>query len=239
VLGVFSTDADAAAWNAKIKDNLATPRGIQVGKKAGDFIYADLNEDGIIDTKDQVFFGYMTPNITGGFQNSFTYKGLTLRIGTDFAMGHMISNGNLARSLGMGRAFNEGAPAQALGQDIWQKSGDLNKKYARFSYADADFGQRNYLRTSSLGSNNGYGSDISTMISKGDFLALREITISYDLPVNIMRKIRSTGMNIFASVFNVAYLTEYDGMNPEIYRGFDALGYPRPRQFVLGATLKF
>ena len=239
VVGIFSTDAEAAAWNAKVKDNLATPRGRQVGKRAGDFIFADLNEDGVIDTKDQVFLGYLTPNITGGWQNTFTYKGVSLRIGTDYAMGHMISNGNLARSLGMGRAFNEGAPAQALGSDIWQKSGDMNKKYARFSYADADFGQRNYLRASTLGSNNGYGSDVSTMISKGDFLALRELTVSYDLPKNIMRKVKSSGMNVFASVFNVAYLTEYDGMNPEIYSGFDALGYPRPRQFVLGATLKF
>lgn len=239
VLGVFSTDADAAAWNAKTKDNLATPRGLTVGKRAGDFIFADLNSDGVIDTKDQVFMGYLTPNITGGFQNTFTYKTVSLRIGTDYALGHMISNGALARSLGTGRAFNEGAPIQALGNEIWQKSGDVDKRYARFSFADADFGQRNYIRASSLGANNSYGSDVSAMIEKGDFLAIREITLSWDLPASMMRKIRSTGMSVFGSVFNVAYITRYEGVNPEVYTGFDALGYPRPRQFTLGATLKF
>ena len=239
VLGVFATEADAKAWNATTKDNLASPQGIIAGKHAGDFIFEDVNSDGIIDTKDQVFMGYRSPDITGGWQNTFSYKGVSLRIGMDYAIGHIISNGALARSLGQGRAFNEGAPEQALGDEIWQKEGDAGKKYARFSFADFDFGQRNYLRSSTLGNNNGYGSDVSALIEKGDFIALREITLSYELPAAIVKKIHSTGMNVFASVFNVGYLTGYSGINPETYTGFDAIGYPRPRQYTLGATLRF
>lgn len=239
VLGVFSTDAEAAAWNAKTKDNLASPSGIQVGKHAGDFIFADVNNDGVIDSKDQVFMGYRTPTITGGMQNTFSYKQFSLRVAMDFAMGHLISNGALARSLGQGRAFNEGAPMEALGPDIWQKSGDAGKKYARFSFADYDFGQRNYLRSATLGVNNGYASDVSVMYSKGDFLAFREITLSYELPKNLLQKIHASGMSVYASVYNLGYLTGYKGLNPETYTGFDDGGYPRPRQFSLGATLRF
>jgi hypothetical protein len=77
------------------------------------------------------------------------------------------------------------------------------------------------------------------MIEKGDFLAFREITLTYEMPKDIMKKIHSTGMTVFASVFNVGYLTRYTGINPETYTGFDAVGYPRPRQFTLGATLRF
>ena len=239
VLGVFATDAEAAAWNATTKDNLASPQGITTGKHAGDFIFADINHDGIIDTKDQVFMGYRTPGIIGGMQNTFSYKRITLRFTMDYALGHIISNGALARSLGQGRAFNEGAPSEALGPDIWQKSGDQGKQYARFSFADADFGQRNYIRAATLGNNNTYASDVSAMITKGDFLALRELSIGYDLPVAIMRKIHSTGLNVFASIYNLGYLTKYKGLNPETYTGFDPGAYPRPRQFSLGATLRF
>jgi outer membrane receptor protein involved in Fe transport len=239
VLGVFATEADAQAWNATTKDNLASPQGIIAKKHAGDFIFEDVNGDGIIDTKDQVFIGYRTPDITGGWQNTFSYKSISLRVGMDYALGHVISNGALARSLGQGRAFNEGAPAQALGGDIWQKEGDVGKQYARFSFADFDFGQRNYLRSSTLGNNNSYGSDVSALIEKGDFLALREITLSYEVPAAIMKRIHSTGLSVFASVFNVAYITKYSGINPETYTGFDAVGYPRPRQYTLGATLRF
>ncbi|RPD40741.1 SusC/RagA family TonB-linked outer membrane protein [Chitinophaga barathri] len=239
VEGVFSTDEEAQKWNQTHRDLLSSPQGQLVGKRAGDFIFADLNSDGVIDTKDQVFMGYRTPDKIGGWQNSFSYKGINLRVSLDYATGHMISNGALARSLGQGRAFNEGAPEQALGADIWQKPGDVGKKYARFSFADYDFGQRNYLRNTSLGVNNSYSSDVSAMIEKGDFLALREITLSYDLPKAWMQKIRSTSMNVFFSVFNIGYLTKYTGINPETYTGFDAIAYPRPRQFSLGGTLRF
>lgn len=239
VLGVFATDEEAAEWNSRIKDNLASPQGIIVGKKGGDFIFEDVNNDGVIDSKDQVFMGYRNPDKMGGIQNTFTYKGFSLRVNADYALGHLISNGALARSMGQGRAFNEGAPSQALGSDVWKNQGDQGKKYARFSFADYDFGQRNYLRNGSLGNNSSYNSDVSVMFEKGDFLALREITLSYDFPSAITRKFRATGLNVFASVYNVGFLTAYQGLNPEIYSGFDPGGYPRPRQYSLGANLKF
>jgi TonB-linked SusC/RagA family outer membrane protein len=239
VLGVFSTDAEAAAWNTKIKDNLASPSGITVGKHAGDYIFDDVNNDGVIDARDQVFMGYRTPDIIGGMQNTFSYKGISLRITMDYAFGHLISNGALARSLGQGRAFNEGAPKEALGPDIWQKEGDVGKKYARFSFADYDFGQRNYLRNASLGTNYTYSSDVSTMISRGDFLAFREISIGYEIPKELLRRAHVGGLNVFASVNNIGYITGYKGFNPETYTGVDGGGYPRPRQYSLGATLKF
>jgi TonB-linked SusC/RagA family outer membrane protein len=238
VEGVFSTDAEAAAWGKK--DLMASPSGQTVGKRAGDYIWADLNGDNIIDSRDMVFMGYRAPDKIGGMQNTFTYKSLTLRFAVDYALGHVISNGALARSLGQGRAFNEGAPAEALGGDIWKQPGDVGKKYARFSFADFDFGQRNYIRqVTTVGTNNSYGVDVSTMFEKGDFLAFREIYLGYELPKELVKKARLSGLNIFGSIYNIGYLTKYKGVNPETYSGFDAIGYPRPRQFSLGATVRF
>ncbi len=237
-LGVFATEAEAKAWGKK--DNLASPSGITVGKHAGDYIWADLNNDNIIDSRDMEFLGYRTPTTTGGMQNTFSYKNFSLRFNVDFALGHIINNGALARSLGQGRAFNEGAPMEALGDDIWQKEGDTGKKYARFSFADFDFGQRNYLRqVNAVGTNSSYGVDVATLTTKGDFLAFRELNLSYDLPKSLMRKISSTGLTVFGSIYNIGYITKYKGLNPESYAGFDPGGYPRPRQFTFGANLKF
>ncbi|MBO9204881.1 MULTISPECIES: SusC/RagA family TonB-linked outer membrane protein [Niastella] len=236
--GIFSTDAEAAAWGKK--DLMASPDGQKTGKHAGDYIWADLNGDNIIDSRDMVFMGYRAPDKIGGMQNTFTFKSLTLRFAMDYALGHVISNGALARSLGQGRAFNEGAPAEALGNDIWKQPGDVGKKYARFSFADYDFGQRNYIRqVTTVGTNNSYGVDVSTMFEKGDFLAFREIYLGYELPKDLVRKTRLGGINVFGSIYNIGYLTKYKGVNPETYTGFDAIGYPRPRQFSLGATARF
>ena len=77
--------------------------------------------------------------------------------------------------------------------DIWQKPGDVGKKYARFSFADFDFGQRNYHSP-------GYyrwvpitlmAFDVTTMFEKGDFLAFREIYLGYELPKEPGEKITS------------------------------------------------
>mgnify|MGYP001053482482 CR=1 FL=1 len=239
VLGVFSTEAESAAWNTTHKDQLASAVGIPIGKHAGDFIFDDVNNDGVIDSKDQVFMGYRTPDKIGGMQNYLTYKSFSLKIAMDYALGHIIENGALARSLGTGRAFNEGAPSEALGPDIWQKEGDVGKKYARFSFADFDYGQRNYIRNATLGTNNSYGSDVSAMISKGDFLAFREISLSYEFPSQVIKKIHATGLNVYFGVYNLGYLTRYKGFNPETYTGYDDGGYPRPRQYSIGGTLRF
>lgn len=241
VEGIFSTEAEAAAWNANKVDRLATSNGLIVKKHAGDYIFADLNGDNIIDAKDLVFMGYRTPNITGGMQNVFSYKGVSLRFKVDYAFGHIIENGALARSLGSGRAYNEGATSEAIGNNIWQKEGDVGKRYARFSLGDGDIGQRNFLRSApgGVGVSQSYGSDVSSMIDKGDFLAFRELSISYDLPLRISKKFLSSGVNVFASVYNLGYLSKYKGLNPEVYTGYDPGGYPRARQFSLGATLKF
>ena len=243
VEGIFSTEADAAAWNTEYTDAFPgmSSNGRLVKKHAGDYMFADINGDKTIDVKDLVFAGYRTPKITGGMQNTFSYKGISLRFTMDYALGHMIEDGALARSLGMGRAFNEGAPAEALGNDIWQKEGDVGKKYARFSLGDADVGQNNFIRQApgGVGVAQSYSSDVSTMIEKGDFLAFRELSIGYDLPKNLLKKFHSTGLNVFASIYNLGYLTKYKGLNPETYTGYDPGGYPRPRQYSLGATLKF
>jgi TonB-linked SusC/RagA family outer membrane protein len=236
-LGVFATEAEALEWG-KV-DNLASAAGKTVGKHAGDYIWKDLNNDDIIDARDMEFIGYRTPNRTGGMQNTFSYRNFTMRFNMDFALGHVINDGNLARSLGQGRAYNEGAPVEALGDEIWQKEGDTGKKYARFSFADYDFGQRNYLRqVPEVGVNSSYGVDVATLTTKGDFLAFREVYLGYDLPKVLAQRIKLAGVTVFASVFNLGYITKYKGLNPETYTGFDPGGYPRPRQFTFGANIK-
>lgn len=91
VLGVFATEAEAQEWNTRIKDNLASPSGITTGKHAGDFIFDDINNDGVIDSKDQVFMGYRSPDKIGGMQHTLSYKRVSLRIAVDYALGHIIN----------------------------------------------------------------------------------------------------------------------------------------------------
>ncbi len=242
--GIFATDAEAAA--SPIKDMMVPAANLGKVKHGGDVNWADINGDNLINEKDLVFMGYRVPDKIGGLQNTFKYKGFVLRISMDYAMGHVINDGELGRSLGQGRSSNEGAPREALGNDIWQKQGDTGKKYARFSFADYDIGFRNHLRFissqtgySGVGIDNSYGVDNSIYYSKGDFLAFREVSLSYNLPGKICKILSVSNIALNGGIYNIGYLTAYKGFNPEQYKGYDEGGYPRPRQFTLGATIQF
>ncbi len=241
--GIFATDEEAAA--SPIKDMLVPAANLGKVKHGGDVNWADLNGDNLINEKDMVFMGYRVPDKIGGLQNTFTYKGFTLRINMDYALGHVISDGELGRSMGQGRSSNEGAPRQALRSDTWQQQGDVGKKYPRFSFADYDIGFRNHLRFSSqsgytgVGIDNSYGVDNSIYYSKGDFLAFREISLAYNIPNTLCKKLFVKGIVLNTGLYNIGYLTAYKGFNPEQYKGYDEGGYPRPRQFTFGATINF
>ena len=242
--GIFATDAEAAA--SPIKDMMLPAANLGKVKHAGDVNWADINGDNLINEKDLVFMGYRVPDKIGGLQNTFKYKGFVLRINMDYAMGHVINDGELGRAMGQGRSSNEGAPREALGNDTWQKQGDAGKKYPRFSFADYDIGFRNHLRFisgqtgySGVGIDNSYGVDNSIYYSKGDFLALREVSLSYNLPAKVCRFLSMNSITLNGGVYNIGYLTAYKGFNPEQYKGYDEGGYPRPRQFTFGATLQF
>ena len=242
--GIFATDAEAAA--SPIKDMMAIGALRDQPRHGGDVDWADLNGDNLIDGKDLVFMGYRTPDKIGGFQNTMKFKGFTLRINMDYAIGHVISNGSLARGLGQGRSFNEGAPVEAIGDNIWQEQGDVGKKYPRISFGDWDVGRRNHLRFlqsltgfTGMGLSSSYGVDNSIYYSKGDFLAFREISLAYNVPSSVCKKLKVSNIILNGGAYNLGYITAYDGYNPEVYTGYDGGAYPRPRQFTFGATVTF
>lgn len=239
--GIFSTEKEAEACDIDDTGVSAGKRGLS--KHAGDVNWADLNGDKKIDGKDLVFMGYKTPDKTGGWQNTFSYKGLSLRVAVDYALGHVISDGATARAMGSSRAYNEGCPALAMSSETWQKEGDI-AKYPRYSFGDFDIGYRNHQRQISTvgykGMGHGtYGVDNSIYYSKGDYLAFREISLSYALPKQIVKFLTCENIVLNAGVYNLGYITAYKGLNPEVYTGTDTGGYPRPRQFTIGASVTF
>lgn len=65
---------------------VALPKGASMatsptsgGVFIGDYIYEDINNDGVIDDSDQTFIGNPEPKFTWGFGNTFSYKGFDLR----------------------------------------------------------------------------------------------------------------------------------------------------------------
>ena len=49
----------------------------------------------------------------------------------------------------------------------------------------------------------------------------------------------SSSIRLWTGVQNVFTITNYSGLDPEVFGGIDNTIYPRPRTFLLGANINF
>jgi hypothetical protein len=79
------------------------------------------------------------------------------------------------------------------------------------------------------------------MWEKGDYIMLREITLSYDFTKNLLSRLlknKVQGISLSVTGSNIAYFTKYSGTFPEV-GGFDNGRYPLPRRLTIGAQVTF
>ena len=223
-IGIYSTDAEAA--NAPVDMTMSFADKTKYG---GDVNYADKDLNGILDTRDLYYMGNTYPTWTGGFMNTFSYKGFALVVRMDYMTGFTIYN--------QAKIFLAGQWAGNLNfsQDLvtkgWHKSGDI----AEYPQYIPGVGNYSYWRGSQNYTN---GTTNSMFYESGNFLCLREVTLGYNIPSQLLQKIKIKGIRLNITGSNLYYFTKYDGMNPED-GGIDAGRYPMPRNFTIGASVTF
>ena len=75
-------------------------------------------------------------------------------------------------------------------------------------------------------------------VRNASFLKLDNITLSYRF--NLAKAMgRDLTLDVFGTVSNVATITGYKGIDPEIAGGIDNNMYPRPRTYILGVKFNF
>lgn len=236
-------DAIANVTGPNLPKGTAPGPGADAGRiTPGDVNWLDVNGDDIIDSRDQVYLGNMAPKWTGGFNANANYKGFNLYTRFEFALGHTVYNDLLARTLGNYQGtFNY--------TDLMLKSWtpdntvtDIPKVY----FADQVQGSKqNYTRANNAGTV--VNGNNSNLYEKGDYLALREVTLSYTLPKSLMAKTKFlSNSRVYATGSNLFYITKFSGSSPEapldannrltgVYLG----AYPTARSFVFGLEVSF
>ena len=249
-LYILSTQAEANAYNLTTRDNYVTKTAASGGnptgnKFAGDAVFEDTDKNGIIDSRDRTYMGNMLPKFTGGFNFTADYKGFSLAVRTDYSLGSTIYNEARARFVGQFQG-NYGLLAESL--QSWQKEGDITN-VPRYRWADQT-NQNNLFRSEAAGAayNTNMFQGNSRYYESGDYLCLREITVSYTIPKEMVEKIKLTNVRIYVTGSNLYYFTKYTGLSPEV-QGIDggsSLGlndagakgtYPVPRNITLGINI--
>jgi TonB-linked SusC/RagA family outer membrane protein len=217
-LGVFQSEAEVNTYrnSAGVK--------IMPTAVAGDLIFQDTNDDGVIDYNDKVKIGDPNPDVILGINLSVAWKGI------DFSL---MSNGAFGQQIARCWRSWPDSPLNNYTTDVfnrWHGEGSSNT-YPRLTYGSHINWQ--------------YISDI--FIENGDYLRLSNITLGYDLKT-LISAIPLAQARFFVTVQNLYTFTKYSGMDPEIGSSADTYGwakgidigyYPSPRTFMLGVSLKF
>ncbi|MDE7461378.1 MAG: TonB-dependent receptor [Paramuribaculum sp.] len=194
----------------------------------GDVIWKDINGDNMIDTKDRVKLGHKTPHWTGGFNTSFSWKGLSLYARFDMGWGFSIYDGVIGWYLGCAQgAYN----ATEEVKQTWTPE-NPNAKYPRYTFASQN-GTDNWIRCNSI------------LTNTGAYLACRELQLSYQLPQNICKKFYSQGLTVSVTGQNLGYLKKCTNPLPDNPTTTNANTsgnggtYNLPRTVLFGLNLTF
>ncbi len=163
--------------------------GNMIRLQPGSFVYRDINGDNMIDSHDQGIIGHSDPHWTGGFNTTFSWKGLSLYARFDMGFGFQVYDSNMSFWLAEGQG-SMAFPTQVT--DTWTPD-NPGAKYPRVVWAD-QYGSDSYVRTNSFWAQN------------GNYLACRELSLSYQFPASICNKFGSKGLTLSVTGQNLGYI---------------------------------
>ncbi|MES1224491.1 MAG: SusC/RagA family TonB-linked outer membrane protein, partial [Bacteroidota bacterium] len=195
-------------------------------KQLGDAQWKKGDKNDTIDSRQFVYVGRTTPQVTGSFYANAGYKGFHLYGAFDYALGFVILNNEILRGLSQVQG-SQNATVDAL--KTWSPS-NPNGTLPMYYWANQG---RNFAMDGS-GNN-----PPANLWEKGDYVMLRELTLSYDLSAGIIEKTlkkKIKALSVYVTGSNLAYFTKYSGNFPET-GGIDNGKYPLPRRLTLGARI--
>lgn len=193
----------------------------------GDIKYKDINDDGIINSQDNVPIGFPTvPNYVMGFGLSFGVKNFDISFFFQGATECSFFIDPRATSpfvnSKVGNRNSNNAMLQAWADDHWSES-DRNS-YAQWPRLSADIVENNMVRS-------------TWWMRDGSYLRLKSAEIGYTLPDRWTQKIKMQGLRIYLSGLNLFTLSKFDIWDTEL--GANGFNYPIQRVFNLGINVNF
>lgn len=195
------------------------------GAKPGDARYEDLDGDFSITSSDYQIIGNGQPKYTLGWNNTFTYKGLSLNV---FLQGILdFDKFNYTYAAAITSNGDARQPTLSDIQDRYIPGVNETSDIPAFSSSNV-----NHVQS-------------SRFLEKGDFIRLKNLSLTYQLPGSL---VKSFGASIFAGGTNLLTFTDYKGIDPEVStrgsstdidQNIDYGAYPNSKTFYVGLKFSF
>ncbi|MFN7116546.1 MAG: SusC/RagA family TonB-linked outer membrane protein [Saprospiraceae bacterium] len=230
VVKVFQTQAEIDALNATAKERTGNANAVYQSTltRPGDLMFEDINNDGVITGADQKILGDANPDFYGGITNNISAFGFDLSFFFQFSIGNEIYNNTNSFAEGMNGVFGQFASVS----NRWTP----NNPQENIRFPRAVFGDPN---------NNRRVSD--RFIEDGSYVRLKNISLGYNLPNSLLKKLNMSKARIYVSGQNLLTFTDYSGFDPEVSTfantntapGTDFLTFPQARTMIVGLNLGF
>ncbi|NJM16179.1 MAG: hypothetical protein HC896_13120 [Bacteroidales bacterium] len=219
-------------------EELNDPANPNPSAQIGDYKYRDIARvdefgdiayvpDTNITSADLVNLGSVTPKVSFGFNNTFTYKRFDLNLFFRAAVGNKIYNKSR--------------------RELLNTDGELNlmkEAVNRYPYSNQLI---QGARSNRVDPSNGAALDI--FVEDGSYLRLSNLTLGYNLG-SLINRLDIQSLRLYGSINNVFVLTKYSGLDPDtgagidkgpklVPRGVDENLYPTVRTYSLGLQVTF
>ncbi|MBE7175085.1 MAG: SusC/RagA family TonB-linked outer membrane protein [Mucilaginibacter polytrichastri] len=172
--------------------------------------------------------GSALPKYQGGFNNTFRYKGLSLRVNTYFNYGNKVFSNNLRFMMNDGHEPYYNQLRRPDGSVIWTQPGDIATEPSPQNSANSTETSTRYLKD-------------------GSYFTIRNIALSYSLPKTWASRIAFEDITVGLSADNVYTFTNFLGQDPQTTitpasfatPGVSDFKYPNNRQFLFNINFRF
>lgn len=184
---------------------------------------ADGTTTNVYNNAERRLLGQALPKFTYGMNNDLTYKSFGLSFLLYAATGNLIYNQTasyLENTAYINSGFNHLVSAS---EDFWTTPGVSAKRPLPIA-----------------GGNKNESSASSRFLEKGDYLRLKNVRLSYSLPVNVLSKTGLNRVTVFGQGQNLFTWTNYSGIDPEVDAdGTEFFKYPVGKIFTFGLDVTF
>ena len=199
--------------------------GMPSNLRVGDNMYCDENGDGVLDYKDYIYLGSDSPEISYSFNAGASWKGIDFNIVFQGSANRFVYRGIDSWTVPF-RSLYTNTTTSSIG-NTWGES-NPNAYYAPYT-TDANIINYNYQAN-------------SLTAQDGRYIRLKNLTIGYNLPAQVLKKIGFVNMaRIYFTGEDLWESTKIsDGWDPEANRTASGTQrYPFTRNFTFGVNLTF
>lgn len=193
----------------------------------GDLRFEDVDKNGVINMDDRKILGDPWPDFTWGFENTFTFGDLTLRVFMNGQQGSY-TYFEAAKSLfNMAGVQNQLLLSEGRWRSESEPGNGMVPKAIRSNHALA------------------FSSENGRFLFNSSFTRIKNVNLSYRLPESIAGRLSFQNLSVFVDILNLHTWTDYPGYDPEsstsgdnvAAAGYDAMTYPLPRTYTFGIQL--